>query len=182
MNKKTRELTLAAVFLALAVALPMVLHTVPDAGKLVLPMHLPVLLGAMLVSWPWALGLGVLAPLLSFVVSGATMPPVAPVPMLQLMLVELPTYALVASLVYPRLRKWKFWGALVALLAAMVAGRIAAGAMAWLLSGPMGYQFLKVTPVKYVLASITMGLPGIAAQIVIIPPAVTMIEGAKSRK
>ena len=182
MNNKTRQLTLSALFVAMGVVLPMVFHSIPDAGKIFLPMHLPVLLGAMLVSWPWALGIGVLCPLLSFVVTGGAMPPVAPMPMLQIMVVELPVYALVASLVYPKLRKWNYWGALIALVAAMAAGRVAAGGMAWVLSGPMGLKIPNGTPLQYIAAAIVTGLPGIAAQLVVIPAAVALIQRARAPK
>ena len=39
--KKTRDLVLTAMFIALGVALPQAFHAVPNAGSVFLPMHIP---------------------------------------------------------------------------------------------------------------------------------------------
>ena len=77
MNTKTRsatrDLVLAALFLALAFVLPMITGHVPQIGNMLCPMHFPVLLAGFVLGGPWGLALGFLAPLLRSVLFG--MPP-----------------------------------------------------------------------------------------------------------
>ena len=79
MRDKTKEsiksMVLAALFMALGIVLPIALHAIPDAGKIFLPMFLPVLVGALFLPWQYALAVGVFTPLLSTLLTG--MPPVA---------------------------------------------------------------------------------------------------------
>ena len=70
MNTKTRsatrDLVLAALFLALAFVLPMITGHVPQIGNMLCPMHFPVLLAGFVLGGPWGLALGFAAPLLPF--------------------------------------------------------------------------------------------------------------------
>ena len=45
MKTSTRKLTLSALFLALGLVLPLITGQIPQIGKMLLPMHIPVLLG-----------------------------------------------------------------------------------------------------------------------------------------
>ena len=56
---------------ALAVILPQIVHFALGAsgGARWLPMYLPVLLGGCLLGWRWGLGIGVLSPLVSFLIT-----------------------------------------------------------------------------------------------------------------
>lgn len=82
MNTKTRsttrDLVLAALFLALAFVLPMITGHVPQIGNMLCPMHFPVLLAGFVLGGPWGLALGFAAPLLRSVLFG--MPPCTPLP------------------------------------------------------------------------------------------------------
>ena len=81
MNTKTRsatrDLVLAALFLALAFVLPMITGHVPQIGNMLCPMHFPVLLAGFVLGGPWGLALGFAAPLLRSVLFG--MPPMYPI-------------------------------------------------------------------------------------------------------
>ena len=44
MKTSTRKLTLSALFLALGLVLPLITGQIPQIGKMLLPMHIPVLL------------------------------------------------------------------------------------------------------------------------------------------
>jgi len=82
MNTKTRsatrDLVLAALFLALAFVLPMITGHVPQIGNMLCPMHFPVLLAGFVLGGPWGLALGFAAPLLRSVLFGhAPMYPIA---------------------------------------------------------------------------------------------------------
>ena len=56
------RLTLSALFLALALALPFLTGQIPQLGSALLPMHLPVLLCGMICGWPWGLAVGLICP------------------------------------------------------------------------------------------------------------------------
>jgi riboflavin transporter FmnP len=154
-----RTLTTTGLLLAVGLLLPMVFHSLFGAagGKTFLPMHYAVLLGGLLLGPVAGAFLGIATPLLSALLTG--MPPVAILPP---MVVELAVYGLVAGVAHCHWRLAPLW----ALLIAMVAGRLALGLAVALLGPSIG---LKAEPVAYVLASIVSGLPGIAAQIVVIP-------------
>ena len=73
--KQTKNLVTSGMCVALAIVLPMAFHMIPDAGKVFLPMHIPVLLCGLLCGPVYGLGCGILAPLLSHLFTG--MPPTA---------------------------------------------------------------------------------------------------------
>ena len=67
---------ITAVCVALTVVLPMAFHAVPNAGSVILPMHIPVLLCGLICGWPFGLACGLIGPLLSNLFTG--MPPWQP--------------------------------------------------------------------------------------------------------
>ncbi len=73
-----RQLVMAALCAALGVVLPVALHSIPNAGSILLPMHIPVLLCGLVCGPVYGLGCGVLTPLLSSLITG--MPPAAVLP------------------------------------------------------------------------------------------------------
>ncbi|MCX6084367.1 MAG: ECF transporter S component [Caldiserica bacterium] len=154
-----RTLTTTGLLLGVGLLLPTVFHSLfgVAGGRTFLPMHYAVLLGGLLLGPIAGAFLGIATPLLSALMTG--MPAVAILPP---MIVELAVYGLVAGLARRRWRLVPLWS----LLLAMAAGRIALGLAVTLLGPSIG---LKAEPVAYVLAGIVTGLPGIAAQIVVIP-------------
>ena len=123
MNTKTRsatrDLVLAALFLALAFVLPMITGHVPQIGNMLCPMHFPVLLAGFVLGGPWGLALGFAAPLLRSVLFG--MPPMYPIAIA--MAFELATYGAVAGFMY---RKVQHTLPMIyaTLVTSMVAGRL----------------------------------------------------------
>ena len=73
----TRKMITTAFFIALGLILPMITGHVPAIGKMLLPMHIPVLLCGMIVGWQYGLAAGVITPLLRSFLFG--MPPLMPV-------------------------------------------------------------------------------------------------------
>ena len=164
-NRKIRELITAAMLIVLGLVLPLFTHTL-GAGTVILPMHIPVLLAGLLLPVPYALGVGILSPVLSSLLTG--MPPM--LPMLPIMVAELAVYAISASLLY-RKAKWNLY---LALIGAMVLGRIAAGIMVSLLLYVFGVNV--APPLVYLAGAVTAGIPGIVIQIVLIPPIVFAVK------
>lgn len=57
-----KNMTLTAVCIALCVVLPIAFHSIPDAGSVFLPMHIPVLICGMICGWPYGFICGVMGP------------------------------------------------------------------------------------------------------------------------
>lgn len=167
---KIRKLVLGALFTALGVLLPMVFHFVPNAGSVFLPMHIPVLLCGLICGWPYGLACGILAPLLSSLLTG--MPPAA---MLPGMLCELAVYGAVSGLLSQFIRTGKaLVDTYLALLGAMLAGRLVAGATNALIFRAGAYSLQ-----TWIAASFVTALPGIIIQLVLIPILIMAPKRAK---
>lgn len=165
-----RKLTYAALFLALAMVLPFITGQIPEIGKSLCPMHIPALLCGFLCGWPWGLAVGFIAPLLRSVVFG--MP--AMFPGAVAMAFELAVYGGLAGLLY-RLLPRKKWSVYVALVAAMLAGRVVWGAVRLILAGLSGTGF---TWAMFLAGAVTTAVPGIILQLVLIPVLVLVLERA----
>ena len=175
MNTKTRsrthQLVLAALFLALAFVLPMITGHVPQIGNMLCPMHFPVLLAGFVLGGPWGLALGFIAPLLRSVLFG--MPPMYPIAIS--MAFELAAYGLVSGLVWRRV-KHTLPMMYAALVSAMVAGRLVWGAVRFVLAGLSGTAF----PFSAFLSgALLTAVPGIIAQLILIPLILSALQKAK---
>lgn len=95
----TVKAVLSAGLGALAVLLPQLVHLVAGAqgGVQWLPMYLPVLLGGCLLGWRWGLGIGIIAPLMSFAVTSATGNAMPAATRLPYMVAELAVFAAVSA-------------------------------------------------------------------------------------
>ena len=96
-----RKLTYAALLLALAVMMPRIAGLIPDIGKTLNLMHIPVLLCGFLCGWSWGLVVGFTAPLLSSLLNG--MPGIFPDAVV--MAFELAAYGALSGLLYRLLPK-----------------------------------------------------------------------------
>ncbi len=159
MSYSGRELLLGGLFLALALVLPILFHAV-GLGSEFLPMFFPILLAGFLLPFPIAASVGIMAPLLSALLTG--MPPFFP-PVAFIMMVEGGVLAAVPALLhrkagialYPVLALSVVADRLVLLAAVMLAAR-------WLdlPEGALG------------LVSVIRGIPGCILIMVLIPPLV----------
>ncbi len=163
---RTRFISHSALFLALAVLLPVGFHAFGLAGRIFLPMHIPVLLAGFLAG-PWSgVAVGLLAPSLSYLLTG--MPPTYAVPLMSL---ELPMFGLVAGIAYGRLRLNVY----IALIVAMLLGRVMF-AFGLLVLGR--FMELPYTAAQFIAGggAIWSGLPGIMVQLVLIPIVVAAVK------
>ena len=165
-----RRMVFAALCLALALVLPFLTGQIPQVGSALCPMHIPVLLCGFLCGWPWGLAVGFIAPLLRSVVFG--MPPMIPTALA--MAFELAVYGGLAGLLY-RLLPRKKRSVYVALVAAMLAGRVVWGAVRLILAGLSGTGF---TWAMFLAGAVTTAVPGIILQLVLIPVLVLVLERA----
>ena len=166
-----RQLVLAALFLALAFVLPLLTGQVPKVGNMLCPMHFPVLLCGFVLGAPWGLAVGFAAPLLRSVLFG--MPPMFPVAIS--MAFELATYGAVSGWMYKKVRH-TLPMMYAALATAMVAGRLVWGAVRFVLAGLSGSAF----PFSAFLSgALLTAVPGIIAQLILIPLILTALQKAK---
>jgi len=170
-SAKTRFLTHTSLFLAMAVILPLGFHAFGIAGRIFLPMHIPVLLAGFLIGPASGFLVGLLAPGLCYLLTG--MPPTYAVP---LMSMELPIYGLVVGLCNNRMHLNIY----LALILAMVVGRLMFG-LGLLILGL--FMELPYDTVAFFSAggAVVTGLPGIAIQIAIIPVIVAAVRRGQNR-
>lgn len=163
----TRELVLAGMCIALGLVIPLFFHTLGGgvAGKMFLPMFLPLLLLGLLSRWWIAALAGLITPALSSLLTG--MPPILPTA--PMMMVELAVLAAVASLLYHHLKRDVWSATVVALIASRGAEALMIMAFGTLLSIELPWW-------AYVAATVVAGWPGIVLLIVVIPPLALTIQ------
>ena len=174
MNKtNVKTLVLAALFLALALVLPFLTGQIPEIGSMLCPMHIPALLCGFFCGWPWGLAVGLIAPVLRSLLFG--MPPMFPVAVC--MAAELAAYGAVSGLMYSKLPRKKS-SVYIALVTAMVVGRLVWGAARFLCAG-LDMSAFGLT--AFWAGAVTTAIPGIIVQLVLIPILVLALEkrGAK---
>lgn len=164
-----KRMILAAVCVALCVVLPIAFHSIPNAGSVILPMHIPVLLCGMIASWPYGLICGLMGPLLSSVLTG--MPPAAILPA---MMVECAVYGAVSGIMLKCVHTGKTYPDLyIALVTAMLAGRVISGIAKALIFSP------GLAMSAWIASSFVTALPGIAIQLVLLPIVVSTLMKAR---
>ncbi len=161
MNTNVKKLTGSAIMLALALVLPFLTMQIPTFGKMLCPMHFPVLLCGMLFGPLWGGAVGFIAPLLRFAIFG--MPIIFPTGIA--MSAELLTYGLVVGIMVKFLPK-KIGFAYISLFTAMIAGRIVWALARTFLTFFGGEAF---TFAAFVAGGFVEAAPGILLQILLIP-------------
>ncbi len=167
-SKKTGRMVLAAMFMALGLVLPFITMQIPAIGKMLCPMHIPIMLCGIFCGWEYGLVVGFITPLLRSVLFG--MPVMIPGGVS--MAFELATYGAVIALMYKVLPKKK-WSIYPALLVAMICGRIVWGIARMTIGGITGNGF---TFSAFISGAITTAIPGIILQLVLIPPIVIALK------
>ena len=169
MKNSLRYSVFTAVCAALCIVVPMAFHSIPNAGVVFLPMHIPVLLCGLACGWPFGMICGIIGPLLSSLITG--MPPAA---MLPSMMVECAVYGFTAGLMMKLVRtKSTLADLYISLITAMVMGRVVAGFA-------KAFIFAPGTPIfAWVSTSLVSGIPGIVIQLVLMPTIVAALTAAK---
>lgn len=167
-RNEIKNLTLSAMFLALAFVLPFFTGQIPQIGSMLCPMHIPVLLCGFFCGAPWGFLVGFLSPILRSLILG--MPPMFPKAVC--MAFELAVYGLVAGWLHKRFPKKKMY-VYVALLIAMIAGRIVWGVVMFVC---MGLDTTAFSLEAFLAGAFINAVPGIIIQIVLIPILVIAFE------
>lgn len=162
MKQSTKQLTVSALLFALGLVLPFLTGQVPQIGNMLLPMHFPVFLCAFLCGWQYALFLGFLLPICRSMIFG--MPHMFPVAIA--MAFELAAYGLIAGLIYGRSKQKSTASLYVALISAMILGRVVWGIVEVLLLGIGENAF---TWQMFLSGALLEAIPGIILQLILIP-------------
>ncbi len=154
--------------IALAVILPQIIHATLGAsgGAQWLPMYLPVLIGGCLLGCKWGLGVGIMSPIVSFLITlafGNAMPALSRLPY---MVAEL---AAVSGAFSKKIAD-NVWIVFPAVLLAAIAGR-----SAFLLLAAI-FQSISPLTIAVVWGQIQTGLAGVLLQAVIAPLVVIAIS------
>lgn len=160
----TVKALISAGIVALAVLLPQLAHLAlgEQAGMRFLPMYLPVLLGGCLLGWQWGLGIGLLSPLVSYLITAAAGSPMPALARMPFMMAELAVFAVVCGVFSDKIARNGLM-AFPAVLLAQLGGR-----SAFLLSAA---AFSGVSPLNaaMVWSQIQTGFAGLLIQAVLAP-------------
>lgn len=172
-GKQVRKLAYAALCLAIALLLPFLTGHIPQIGGMLCPMHLPVLLCGLICGPFWGGAVGLVCPLLRHMLFA--MPPLLTA---ITMTVELCAYGFFAGVFYRIARKAlaKFppiTSMYAALVSAMVVGRLLWGMTSALLmlAGQTTFSLA-----MFWFSGFVYALPGIALQLILIPPIADRIK------
>jgi len=166
----TKKLVIAALFIAIGITLPLAFHMIPNAGRIFLPMHIPILLSGIMLGLPYGLAVGIITPILSSLFTG--MPPAVILPA---MTFELAAYGAASALLMRYVPNKNLYAKVyVSLIGAMLFGRIFFGILNALIFAAGNYSMQ-----IWLTGAFVTALPGIAIQIVIIPAIVIALQKTK---
>lgn len=154
---------ITAVCIALCYVVPLLFHGVQNAGRVFLPMHLPVFLCGLICGWQYGLLCGLAGPALSSLLT--SMPPAA---MLPSMMLELAVYGCVSGLMMRFIRTKNTYADLyISQIAALLCGRVVAGLMQALIFSKGAYSMT-----AWVSGYVVTSWPGTLIQLVLLPSVV----------
>ncbi len=160
MSNNIKQMVITALLVAAGITLPFAFHSIPNAGSIFLPMHIPILICGIVCGWKYGLICGVLTPLLSSLLTG--MPPMAYLP---IMLFELGVYGFATGIIFHLMKgKNLLLKIYIALIGAMIFGRITYGILNAVYFRVGSYAFD-----LWISSAFITSLPGILVQITIIP-------------
>jgi len=158
----TKDLVLAALFLAIGLLLPFLTGQIPQVGSMLLPMHIPVLICGLVIGWKYGLVVGFILPLLRNLLFG--MPPLFPTGIS--MAFELAAYGVICGVLYSRFKKQDVKALYISLIGAMLGGRVVWGIVQAVL---LGFSGSSLTISVFMASAFINAIPGIILQLVLIP-------------
>lgn len=162
---KIRQITYTGLFAALGIVLPQAFHMIGGAtiGTILLPMHIPVLVGAMLLG-PFS---GMIIAMISVVVGALLGMP--PMPMAVFMFFELSVYGLVAGALYKKAKLHVY----MSLIIAMITGRLTQILVIQLFLRLFNAE---LPPIFGTLLMFSVSIPGMVLQLILVPLLVMFLQ------
>ena len=168
-SERVKKTVLAALFIAIGLILPFFTGQIPQIGKMLSPMHIPVFLCGFVCGWQYGLIVGFITPLLRSMLF--VMPVMFPTAIA--MAFELAVYGAVTGVVYRLLPRKKLSSVYIALIIAMLAGRIVWGIASMVLYGMQGDSF---TFEMFLAGAFIKAVPGIILHLILVPAVVIALE------
>ena len=167
--KETKKMVSAAMFLALGLLLPFVTGNIPAIGKMLCPMHIPVLLCGLVCGWQYGAAVGFITPLMRSVMF--QMPVFFPTAWT--MAFELAAYGLVIGLLFSRFRRQNIVTLYASLITAMIVGRVVMGVVSVPIyaMGPTAYTWS-----MFIGGALLTAYPGIIVQLILIPAIMIILD------
>lgn len=153
---KSKGIILTSLFICIGIVLPMVFHSFSMAGNMFLPMHIPVILCAIVCREKWGAFCGFLVPIISSFLTG--MPPIFPVAIV--MSFELACYGAILPIL---IKKYNIY---VSLIITLFIGRIFACIVNFFILGVVPSINALIT---FIGGLFITALPGIIIQLILIP-------------
>ncbi len=167
-----KKLAVTTMLFAVGMVLPFFIGQIPAIGKMLLPMHIPVLLCGFIVGWQYGALIGFLLPIVRGLVFG--MPPLYPNAVA--MAFEMAAYGFVSGYLYSHAR-WQCTKMLyISLVTAMLAGRLVWAFAEVILLGIGGNIF---TWKMFAAGAFLNAIPGIIVQLTLIPLIMVALRRAK---
>lgn len=167
--KKNQKIVLTAMFLAIGHVLPFFTGQVPQIGKMLLPMHIPVLLCGLVCGARYGMLMGGILPLMRSLIWGIPMI----YPTAVAMSLELATYGGIVGFLFQRVRRRCMVSLCGCILMAMIGGRIIWGiTMLYCLS--IGAE--EFTFEAFMAGAFWNAIPGIVLQLVVVPSIILIRE------
>lgn len=167
-KNKVYRIVLAALFLAIGFVLPFLTGQIPQIGKMLLPMHIPVLLCGMICGWQYGLAVGFVLPLFRSLCLGTP-----PMPGAISMAFELAAYGCTIGIFYSLFGKKNIGFTYLSLLLSMLVGRAVWGIAQFAILGLTGKGF---TFRLFLAGAFTQAVPGILLQLILIPALMLALE------
>ena len=163
-TKITYKTLVSIGLIALAVILPQLVHLAlgQPGGVKWLPMYLPVLIGGCLLGTEWGLAVGILSPIVSFLITSAMGNPMPMSARLPFMVLELAVFAAISGLFTKKISENGLWAFPAVILAQFCGRSVFLGAIV------VTQNFTQFTP-KMIWSQIQTGFTGLAVQAVLVP-------------
>lgn len=156
------NLVFSAMFLCMALLLPFLTGQIPQIGKMLLPMHIPVILCGMICGWQYGLCVGFIAPILRGIIFAN--PVLFPTGII--MAFELAAYGFFAGFIYNVLNNNNISKVYISLVISMITGRIVKCIVQFFVLGFTDEGFVFTA---FIAGAFTNAIPGIILQIILIP-------------
>ena len=178
-KRNTLKIVSSGLFIAIGIILPFFTGQIPEIGKMLLPMHIPVFLCGFLCGPLYGGAVGFITPILRSAIFG--MPPFFPNALI--MAFELLVYGLASGFLFESFPKKRMY-IYLSLILSMILGRIFWGILSFLVFTLLGNSF---TWEAFMSGALFTAIPGIILQIVLIPPIVIILKkgysaGKRGRK
>lgn len=155
---QTKTMTISAIFIAIGIIFPQIFHIFgPSAGKMFLPMFIPIFLAALILPWTYAALISVIVPILSSVLTG--MPSI---PMVYFMTIELFAYATAANLLRQKFNIY------INIILSLFIGRTTY-VLPILYAANILNMNLMFASKQAIIAGIMTSIPGMVLQLLLIP-------------